>query len=56
MSETVEIKFKSPDGSVYELHVAELIAVDGKPFAGGEMQQQLDRIEYKLDQLCVVVE
>ncbi len=56
MSETVEIKFKAPDGSVHGLQVAELLEVDGQPFAGGEMQQQLDRIEYKLDQLCVVVE
>lgn len=56
MNETVEIRFKSPDGSVHDLQVAELIAVDGKPFVGGEFQQQLDRIEYKLDQLCVVVE
>ena len=56
MSEAVEIKFKSPDGSVHELQVAELLEVDGKPFAGGEMQQQLDRIEEMLSQLHVVVE
>lgn len=56
MADSVLVKFKSLDGSVHELSVAELIEVDGLPFAGSELQQQLDRIEYRLEQLCVVVD
>jgi len=55
MADCVELKFKSQSGDVHTLQIAELLEVDGLPFTGGEIQQQLDRIEMQLSRLCVVV-